>query len=67
MTAEELRKYVDALEVPRSQLSEYLGVNYRTMSRWLSGDTPVPRMLEIIIQANAIRIKEVKVTRKRIA
>ena len=36
MTAEELRKYVDSLGVPRGQISNYLGVDYRTMSRWLS-------------------------------
>lgn len=69
MTAEELRNYVDKLGVPRGQLSTYLGVNYRTMSRWLAGDVPVPRMLEIIIQAKAIRIKKVeeKVVKSKIA
>jgi DNA-binding transcriptional regulator YiaG len=69
MTAEELRNYVDKLGVPRGQLSTYLGVDYRTMSRWLSGDTPVPRMLELLIEAKAIRVKYISetVVRKKIA
>ena len=69
MTAEELRKFVDQLGIPRGQLSEYLGVDYRTMSRWLSGETPVPRMLEIIIEAKVIRVKNFQetVVRKKIA
>lgn len=69
MTAEELRNYVNKLGVPRGQLSTYLGVDYRTMSRWLSGDTPVPRMVEIIVNADIIKIKKVKeeVVRKKIA
>jgi len=69
MTAEELRKFVDQLGVPRGQLSEYLGVDYRTMSRWLSGQTPVPRMLELLIKAKAIRVKYITetVVRKKIA
>ena len=69
MTAEELRKFVDQLGVPRGQLSEYLGVDYRTMSRWLSGQTPVPRMLELLVKAKAIRVKYIAetVVRKKIA
>ena len=69
MTAEELRKFVDQLGVPRGQLSEYLGVDYRTMSRWLSGQTPVPRMLELLVNAKAIRVKYITetVVRKKIA
>lgn len=69
MTAEELRKFVDQLGVPRGQLSEYLGVDYRTMSRWLSGQTPVPRMLELLIKAKAVKVKQVLevVMRKKIA
>lgn len=69
MTAEELRKYVDTLGIPRTQLCEYLDVDYRTMSRWLSGETPVPRMLEIIIEAKVIRVKNFQetVVRKKIA
>lgn len=69
MTAEELRKFVDQLGIPRGQLSEYLGVDYRTMSRWLSGETPVPRMLELLVNAKAIRVKYITetVVRKKIA
>jgi len=69
MTAEELRKFVDQLGVPRGQLSEYLGVDYRTMSRWLSGQTPVPRMMELLVNAKAIRVKYITetVVRKKIA
>ena len=57
MTAEELRKYVTSLGIPRGQISDYLGVDYRTMSRWLSGASPIPPMLEIIVKANAIKVK----------
>lgn len=68
MTAEELRRYVDSLGVPRGQVSKYLGVDYRTMSRWLSGESPIPRMLEIIVKARLIRVKYISetVVRKKI-
>lgn len=70
MTAEELREYVESLGVSRGQLCEYLNVDYRTMTRWLSGATPVPRMLELLIKAKAIRVKyvaeTVTVVRKKI-
>lgn len=69
MTFEELRQYVDQLGVSRGQLSQYLGVDYRTLSRWLSGDTPVPRMLEIIINTQALHIEHVQevVIKKKIS
>lgn len=60
MTGRELQDYIEWLGVPRAQLCEYLGVDYRTMSRWLNGETPVPRMLEIIIKADAIRVEDVE-------
>lgn len=65
MTAEELRKYVDSLGVPRGQISKYLGVDYRTMSRWLSGDTRIPRMLEIIVKHKIIKVKTAEVVVKK--
>jgi transcriptional regulator with XRE-family HTH domain len=68
MTDRELQDYVEWLGVPRKDLAEYLGVDYRTMSRWLSGEYPVPRMLEIIIKAGAIRVEDIeeKVTKRKI-
>ena len=65
MTAEELRKYVDSLGVPRGQISNYLGVDYRTMSRWLSGASPIPRMLEIIVKHKIIKVKTSEVVVKK--
>lgn len=65
MTAEELRKYVGSLGVPRGQISDYLGVDYRTMSRWLSGASPIPRMLEIIVKHKIIKVKTSEVVVKK--
>lgn len=65
MKAEELRAYVDSLGVPRGQISDYLGVDYRTMSRWLSGESPVPRMVEIIVKNKAIKVKTSEVVVKK--
>ena len=58
MTSEELRAYVTGLGVPRKDICNYLGVEYRTMSRWLSGASPIPRMLEIIIKCKAIKVQK---------
>ena len=60
MTGRELQDYIEWLGVRRSQLAAYLGVDYRTMTRCLNGETPVPRMLEIIIGANAIQVEDVE-------
>ena len=65
MTAEELREYVTSLGVPRGQISNYLGVDYRTMSRWLSGASPIPRMLEIIVKHKIIKVKTSEVVVKK--
>lgn len=65
MTAEEFRRYVDSLGVPRGQISDYLGVDYRTMSRWLSGASPIPRMLEIIVKHKIIKVKTSEVVVKK--
>ena len=65
MTAEELRKYVTSLGIPRGQISDYLGVDYRTMSRWLSGASPIPRMLEIIVKHKIIKVKTSEVVVKK--
>jgi|Laugrefa1bdmlbdn_1035148.scaffolds.fasta_scaffold05589_5 transcriptional regulator with XRE-family HTH domain len=70
MTGRELQDYIEWLGVPRGELAEYLGVDYRTMTRWLNGETPVPRMLEIIIKAGAIQVEDIQetvtITKKKI-
>ena len=60
MTGQELQEYIQWLGASRKDLADYLEVDYRTLSRWLSGESPVPRMMELIVQCNCIKMTPVE-------
>jgi len=64
MTAQELQEYIEWLGASRKDLADYLEVDYRTLTRWLSGESPVPRMLELLVKANAIKMVAVDESEK---
>jgi DNA-binding transcriptional regulator YiaG len=41
---------LNTLNMPRIEVAEYLGVSERTLYRWMSGDTRIPRMAFIALE-----------------
>lgn len=56
MTGKELLEYIEWLGASRKDLADYLEVDYRTLTRWITGESPVPRMLELIVKGNCIKM-----------
>lgn len=56
MTGQELKEYIEKIGATRQEIAQLLDVDYRTLSRWISGESPVPRMVELLIQAECIRV-----------
>ena len=49
MTGRQLKTRLKGLGVPQTKAARELGVNARTMRRWVAGELPVPRMVELVI------------------
>jgi transcriptional regulator with XRE-family HTH domain len=49
MTGAQLRKLLAGHGLTRVALADKLGVDARTVRRWLAGTTPIPRAAEIAI------------------
>lgn len=49
MTAQGLRKRLELCEWSQSELATELGVNSRTVRRWVSGETPISSMARLAI------------------
>lgn len=50
MTAEELRKLLTEKNVSQTALADAIGVNRRTVVRWLAGDTPISKRNALLIK-----------------
>ncbi len=49
MTGRQLRAALKQLGLAQTATARLLGVNVRTMRRWIAGDVPVPRMVELVL------------------
>ena len=49
MTSRQLAAKLKRLGLPQTEAARRLGVNARTMRRWIAGDLPVPRMVELVL------------------
>ena len=65
MTGKELLEYIEWLGASRKDLADYLEVGYRTLTRWINGESPVPRMMELIVKGNCIKMVEVPKEEKK--
>jgi transcriptional regulator with XRE-family HTH domain len=45
MKREKLNQAIELAKKTRAEVAEYLGVHDRTLYRWISGETPVPKMV----------------------
>jgi DNA-binding transcriptional regulator YiaG len=46
---DELRKALDQMGLSQVRAACLFGVNDRTVRRWIKGDQPVPRLVEIVL------------------
>ena len=52
MTPSKLRKYLEQHEINQSAFARKIGVTDRTVRRWLAGDTPIPKMLKLLLSSS---------------
>jgi plasmid maintenance system antidote protein VapI len=57
VTGAELAQYIEIdLGTTRRKFAKLLDVTYRTVCRWINEEVPIPRTVEIIVQADCIRV-----------
>jgi hypothetical protein len=49
VTSRQLATTLKRLGIAQTEAARQLGVNDRTMRRWIAGDLPVPRMVELVM------------------
>ena len=55
MTGEQYAKATEALHLTRQQAAELLGVHERTIRRWIAGTSPVPKLVEVLLNTLALQ------------
>jgi len=50
MTAKQLATFLEKAKLSQSEAARQLGIDPRTMRRYIAGDTPVPRMVEYALR-----------------
>lgn len=53
MSPAELRTILDGLHLPQVRAAKLLGVDDRTMRRWIKGDAPMPELAVRVLRAAA--------------
>jgi plasmid maintenance system antidote protein VapI len=53
MTAKEFRKFLNKHELSVRQTARDLGVHERTLHRYLSGNAPIPKLVELALRTVA--------------
>lgn len=51
VTPKELQKSLDFLNLTPTRLSRIIGADERTARRWVQGESPIPRLLELVLVA----------------
>ena len=60
MNTNQLREAITALATNQAELARMVGVNPRTMRRWIAGDSPIPRTAAILIRTKVATIPKIK-------
>jgi DNA-binding transcriptional regulator YiaG len=50
MTATDFRVALAQLDIPQKRFAEMTGYRAETVSRWATGDQPVPRVAELVVE-----------------
>jgi len=48
--AKDLRKTLEGLEISQRAAAKYIGINERTMRRYIAGDLEIPRAIELAVK-----------------
>ena len=59
MTQDQLRAAIETLGTSQAALARLVGVNPRTMRRWIAGDSPIPRTAAILIRTKVAAIPKI--------
>ncbi len=59
MKINQLREAITALGTNQAALARMVGVNPRTMRRWIAGDSPIPRTAAILIRTKVAAIPKI--------
>jgi transcriptional regulator with XRE-family HTH domain len=51
MTGEQLRIIREDLDLTQEQLADMLDINRRTISRWEQGQIPIPKAIDLAMEA----------------
>jgi plasmid maintenance system antidote protein VapI len=46
----DLRKILERLEISQRAAAKYIGINERTMRRYIAGDLEIPRAIELAVK-----------------
>jgi plasmid maintenance system antidote protein VapI len=46
----DLRKILEGLEISQRAAAKYIGINERTMRRYIAGDLEIPRAIELAVK-----------------
>ncbi len=57
MTRQEFKKLRDSIGYSQSQLAREMGLYVRSISRWETGEIPLPKMAELSLKYIAEKIK----------
>ena len=60
MTPDQLRAAIETLGTNQAALARAVGVNPRTMRRWIAGDSPIPRTAAILVRTKVAAIPKIK-------
>lgn len=52
MTAFELDVYLKHKNISRTEFAELVGVSRRTVFRWLKGEAPIPKLVQMYCEQN---------------
>lgn len=50
VTKQQLRKFLEKMGWPQTRTAEALDIDHRTMRRYVSGDKPVPKAVELALK-----------------
>ena len=50
MTGEQLDHSLKELGISRKAFAELIAVNYRTITRWVNEEVPIPKVVELLVK-----------------
>lgn len=51
MTGEQLEEGLNKVGITRKDFAELIAVNYRTVTRWVKNEVPIPKVVELLVKS----------------